>query len=82
MITHFENVTSKIISPAEVQKIRMVLAIIKAEIIISSAIEKDKVEAKVREMASDLVTTVPWVFYTEQDIRDRVAKEYEVIGEI
>ncbi len=79
--SHFESVTSKKIPPADVEKWRHLKSITKAEILISPVIDKSKVEAKVKELTGNLVA-IPWVIYTEQHLRDYVAKEYDAIGDI
>lgn len=80
IMAHFENVTSKTMQAAEAEKWRGFYSITKAEILVSPSI-RVKVGAKVKELIVDL-TTIPFVIHTESDLREVVAKEYEVIGEI
>jgi hypothetical protein len=79
--THFESVTSNTMQPADVARWRHLKSMTKAEILISPAIDKAKVEAKVKELTAKVVA-IPWVIYTEQHIREYVAKEYDSIGDI
>lgn len=81
LITRFETVTSKTMQPADVARWRHLVSMTKAEILISSAIDKSKVEAKVKELTANLVA-IPWEIYTEQHLRDCVSKEYDAIGDI
>lgn len=79
--THFEIVLSKTMLPADVEKWRRLVSITKAEILVSPTIDRSKLEARINELTAGLVA-IPWVIYTEQYLRDFVAKEYDAIGQI
>jgi hypothetical protein len=81
IIAHFETVTSKTMLSAEAERWRHLVSITKAEILISPAIDKSKVEARIKELTAGL-SAIPFVIYTEPDLREVVAKEYDAIGDI
>jgi hypothetical protein len=81
VIIQFENITSKTMAPADVEKWRRLISITKAEILISPSIDKSRIETKVKEL-TDGLTTIPFVIHTELDLREVVAKEYDAIGDI
>jgi hypothetical protein len=77
----FESTTSKTMQPVEVEKYRRIYSITKAEILVSPKLDKSIIESRVKELTAGLAT-IPWSIYTEQDLRDIVAKEYDAIGDI
>jgi hypothetical protein len=81
IIAHFETVTSKTMPPADAEKWRRLVSITKAEILISPAIDKSKIETRVKELTAGL-TTIPFNIHTELDLREVVAREYDAIGDI
>lgn len=77
----FETVNSKTMPPEEVARVRRYFMITKAEVLVSKEVDREKVNAKVKELTTGL-DTIPYTIYTEQDIKDFVAKAYEAFGEI
>lgn len=77
----FESETVRTLTPDQVSYYRSAEKRLKIEVFVSSQVDKERIDARVRELTPEL-TTIPWKLLTEDDVQKAIAKEYDSIGEL
>lgn len=78
----FEAEMTRTLTQQQIEFYRKLWNRLRVEVVISSEIEKSRVENRVRELIQEFTTIPPWVLLTHQDIQQKIDSEYESIGDI
>ncbi|MCP4264355.1 MAG: hypothetical protein GY777_02065 [Candidatus Brocadiaceae bacterium] len=77
----FDTITSKSMTPEQIEKATRIWNMLRVEVIISMDLEKNRIEKKVKELTKDF-SSIQWKLLNDNDIRTIIDKEYTSIGEI
>ncbi len=76
-----ESIVRKSMPRAEVERLAPLINKIRAEVVVSREIDKEKVGARITELTKGL-QTIPWKLVNEEDIKQTIDQAYQEIGEI
>ncbi len=77
----FESLNRKGMTPEQIEKAYTIWNKLRAEVIISKEIDKEKARARIAELTRGF-ETIPWTLIDEDDIQRVIDQAYQEIGEI
>jgi hypothetical protein len=77
----FEEVLIKSYTPEQIEGARIVWGKIKVEILIPIDVDKERIKNRVEELTEGF-NTLPWVLLNQDDLKEYVDIEYDLIGDV